>query len=179
MTIDLSSAKDLTALHSSWQRLEKRKLSWISINLEKEKWIDRCKETIFHVKKHLFRWFRKISLQQSGIFSWSSFIFKFQPKCTQKYPNLAFLVQNFKFLFLQLDKLEDADFKYGNCVFKIQFKITQIKSFWSYIQEFLFSHVTLLLENLSLLISNMKNFFFQIPAKKYVSILIFGWDFEY
>ena len=48
------------------------------------------------MKRHLFRWFRKKSLQQSRIFRSSSFIFKSQPKNTQKYPYQAFLIQNFK-----------------------------------------------------------------------------------
>ena len=39
MTIDVSSAKDLTTLHSSYERLEKRKLSWVSIKFFFSTWI--------------------------------------------------------------------------------------------------------------------------------------------
>ena len=51
----------------------------------------------------------------------------------EKYRKKAFLVQIYVLLFLhrslQLDKLEDANFEYGNIIFKFQPKYTQIRRF--------------------------------------------------
>ena len=53
----------------------------------------------------------------------------------QKYPNKGFLFFSRN---LQLNKFEDADFKYEKIIFKLQFKSTQLQYLWSQILAFLF-----------------------------------------